>query len=327
MFESLLGGGSKQKKRKTLDEKKTFYDYRYLLIIMFFILLFIGMLASSINPKLMSMFVLLGMFTCILPYFALEYFEFAKYKKMEEYFPFFLRDFAEAIRSGMTFPSALRMTAKIDYGALSVEIRRAAAQLSWGIPFVKVLRRFGERLKGSKVLKQSIAIIIETFNSGGDVATTMDSLADSMSTIREMELERKAALQQQVMIIYIVFIIFLGLLVGIDKFLITRFMSTFQTIEQASEATQSMGFGGFQFRAEDYCDYAIASPVCGFGRMFGFSGDDLYYKSIFLLMALIQSVCQGILIGVMLENSAKAGFKHVAIMMALSLVALPIFLG
>ncbi len=313
------------RKKSKLEEKKTLYEYRYLFILGFFIIILLGVVFSQINYKLMPLFVMLGMFTCILPYFVVEYMEFAKYKKMEDYFPFFLRDFAEAIRSGMTFPAALRMTAKVDYGALSAEIRRAAAQLSWGVPFVKVLYKMGQRIRGSRILRQCIAIIIETFNSGGDVATTMDSLADSMTTLREMEMERRAALSQQIIVIYLVFFIFLGLLIGMDKYLLQRFMTTFQSASTAT--TEVGGIGGLSIRMEDYCNYHIALPICVFGKMFGFSGTDLYFKSMFLIMAIIQSVCQGVLIGIMVENNAKAGFKHIAIMLSISLVALPLFLG
>ena len=289
------------------------------LVFAFFLLLTI--ISSRIKPDLVPIFMLFTLMGTFLPYLLYNYFEYSKYKKMESYFPYFLRDFAEAIRSGMTFPQALEMSARIDYGTLTKEIKKAAAQLSWGMPFPVVLEKMGERIRGSKVIRQAIAIITETFTVGGDVARTMDSLADSINMIRDVELERKSTLNQQVMIMYFVFILFLALTIGLDKYLIVRFMSPPPGMEAFQENT---AIGSFLFRKVDYCFYA--GWICGFGRAFGFGGDDLYFKSLFLMMAMVQSICVGAIIGIISENNIKAGYKHMAIMLSISVVVMSMFL-
>ncbi len=288
-------------------------------IFLFFSIL--TLISSKIKPELVPVLVLFTFMGTLLPYLLYNYFEYSKYRKMENYFPYFLRDFAESIRSGMTFPQALEMSARIDYGTLTKEIRRAAAQLSWGLPFTSVLKKMGERIRGSKVIRQAIAIITETFTVGGDVARTMDSLADSINMIRDVELERRTTLNQQIIIIYFVFILFIGLSIGLDKYLIVKFLSPPAGAEALQESTP---VAGFLFKKVDYCMYA--GWVCGFGEAFGFRGDDLYFKSLFLLMAMIQSICVGAIIGIITENNVRAGYKHMAIMLSISVFLMTVFL-
>ncbi len=323
MFKFSLDFKGRQKKSEEIPEimpEKPSYT-KMLFIAVFVIFFFLAIVSSKVKPELMPVFMIFGFMGSVLPYLLYSYFEYSKYKKMENHFPYFLRDFAEAIRSGMTFPQALEMAAKIDYGTLTKEIKKAAAQLSWGVPFPVVLEKMGERIRGSKVIRQSIAIIIETFTAGGDVARTMDFLADSINMIRDVELERKSILSQQTMIMYFVFVIFLGLTIGLDKFLLTKFL----TPPAGAEAVEQGGaMAGFLFKKVDYCLYM--GWVCGFGKAFGFSGDDLYFKSLFFLMALVQSICTGAIIGVMSENNVRAGFKHMAIMLSISIIVMSIFM-
>jgi len=315
-----------KEKDEEFKKKKELKDYfNYFLALIFVIFFSLGVIFSMNGKKIAPLFFITGFVASVLPYLLINYFQYSTYKKMEDFFPFFLRDFSEALRSGMTFPQALAMVAQIDYGKLSDEIRKASAQLSWGMPFEQVMEKMGERIKGSKIIRQAIAIIIETYKSGGDISRTMESLANSMTTIRDIKLERKAVLNQQVTVMYFVFFIFLGLVVGMDKFLIGKFMNTSASFQQQSSVP---GFGGLSlnFGNVDYCQYPGGNVICAIGTAFGFKGKMRYYRSLFFLMALIEGVCIGAIIGIITDNNIKSGFKHIAIMVTASLIILTVLL-
>ena len=143
---------------------------------------------TSIGQTLGVVLMVLAIIIGIIPITVYEYFKYSRFKRMEDRFPRFMKDFSEAVRGGMTIPQALTMTAKIDYGDLSKEIRKADNQVSWGLPFPKAMQRFADRIRGSSVMKQSFTIINESFRSGGDIASTTNSIALNIGLIKEIVL-------------------------------------------------------------------------------------------------------------------------------------------
>ena len=144
-----------------------------------------------------------------LPYFVSRYIRFTKIKAMENVFPDFLRMLSESQMSGINLPQATVNAAKMDYGPLTKEIQKMSSQISWGIPFPKVLKMFSERVSESEFLKRSTAIILEAYRSGGNVAEVMKSVADSSRMIKELQADRASKFNQQQVIMYAIFFIFI----------------------------------------------------------------------------------------------------------------------
>jgi flagellar protein FlaJ len=238
----------------------------------------------------------------------LQYEKFRKVKEMEIRFPDFLRDITEHVRAGLPLYKAIIHTSKIDYGELSKEVKLMSNQLSWGIPLDKVMKQFGERVK-SKKLKMAIYTLRESYLSGGDIPSTLEALADSLATLEDAEKERKSLINRNVVIMYAISLIFIGIVVALNKFMIPIF---------------KMGIGGVEITGLgnpcDTCSTQFSCGVCSFYSMtssaFGIKGGIAsYYVGLFFLMSMVQALCAGLIIGQISGGSVKAGFIHSIILM------------
>ena len=84
----------------------------------------------------------LALVAAFVPYSFYSYLNKKAILDMEKNLPAFLRDLAESRKTGMTLPQALYKSAQVDYGKLSLELKKMANQISWGVPFQDVLQPF-----------------------------------------------------------------------------------------------------------------------------------------------------------------------------------------
>ncbi len=259
-----------------------------------------------------------------IPISVSEYITYSKYRKMEEHFPTFLEDFSEAKKSGMMFPQAFLSISKTEYGSLSNEIRISAAQLTWYVPFPKVMKQFSIRVGGSRLMKQAFTIINEAYNSGGDVAETMSSLATNVTKIKQIESERRSIMSEQVFVTYFIFFLFLGILAGLYQVLLPMTeINDFGNITDSSYSPMSdEGSSGFG-QPTNYCG---SLPImCNIGESIGFSETGIYFKTIFFLMSVIQAICSGVIAGQIEEGTIIAGVRHAGVFLFVTVVVFLIF--
>ncbi len=284
-----------------------------------FLVLFGVAISAIFKSSLSIVFLVMGVVVAIVPASAIKYSKYHKYRKMEDHFPTFLKDFSEAIKSGMNFVQAFKIVSKSDYGPLSDELIHASNQLSWGVPFPKVLMQLASRIRSSKIMRQSFTIIIEAYTSGGDIAETMDSIAMNISSIREVNEERKSILSQQVYIMYFIYFLFLGIIVALYKLMIPLLAIN---VSAADSGFSGMSLGG----AVNYCD--TMPWLCNLGVVMGYDPSDplTYFRVLFLMMVLIQGVASGVIAGELSEGNATAGIKHAGIMIVSSLLVFIMFI-
>ena len=150
-------------------------------------------------------------------------------KKIEGLFPRYLGDISQNISSGMTLPQAMRTAAINDYGVMTPYVKEITAKVSWGITLEKVLYDFAEKT-GSVSMKRNIQTIIETHRSGGSIDTVLKSVAQSLIELEKIKRERSSSIYSQMINGYVIYIIFLGVMIGLSSFLIP----TFQFNEEGS---------------------------------------------------------------------------------------------
>ncbi|TLZ98070.1 MAG: type II secretion system F family protein [Methanobacteriota archaeon] len=93
-------------------------------------------------------------------------------KQVERRLPDFLRDVAEAGRFGMTLADAIVVSSSGRYGKLTPEIKKMAAQITWGVPATEALRLLATRVK-TPMVERVVAIIVKSSDAGGDVADVL----------------------------------------------------------------------------------------------------------------------------------------------------------
>lgn len=259
---------------------------------------------------LLGNFVLMALVIGIIPYIMLSYLEYQRMKSIEDQLPVFLLDLAETQKGGMSIPDALKLLAKTDYGKLGGEIKKIADQLSWGIPLQEAMNRFSFRMKGSDIIRRAIRIINEAYSSGGDVARTVETTAGDITVIKESEKERKSMMFQHTIVMYAIYFIFIGVIIGISKTLVPMLQM----------GAGTAGIMGGMFAFQDPCKACVGNPniyciscsifyvIC---EMFALgAGASCYYRALFISLAIVQGIFSGLVIGQIGENSVIAGIKH-----------------
>ncbi len=305
------------KKHKEKKEKKKMSKSQSILIISIAIAFGLIALSAAIgNTPLLINMLFLSLLIIFVPFSVYKFIRLKRIRSYEREFPNFLRDLAENQRADLSLIQALHSAAKSDYGMLSKEIKKMSDQLSWNVPMDKVLRSFRERVADSKTIVRSLIIIDQANKSGGSVEATMESLSNNIESIKEAQQEKASLLNQQVMMMYAIFFIFLGITIALIKFLIP--------LLQAQTSSGSFGLQGFNPNPCSACVGTSNSACSGcyiFGSIatafdIGSEGDAAsYYKSLFLTMILIQGFFSGLIAGQIGSDSMAVGMKHSMIML------------
>ncbi len=278
------------------------------------VLLAIGAMSKDIG--VVGNIIIIVTFVIATPQLFLSYKRYRDNKEMESKFPGFLRDLTENLRSGMAFHKAIRTASRLDYGKLTPEVKKMANQISWGMPVDKVLNQFAERVKKSRRLYTSLKIIRESYMSGGEVASTIESVADNSTLLEDSQKERKSLLDQYVVLMYAISLIFIVIVTAINRLLVPIF--------QISGAA----IGGESFGLTNPCtnpvDFAV--NICWLFQstsQYYFSLDPnsigAYYASLFFYMALMQALFSGLVAGQISDNSITAGIKHSLILVGITI--------
>jgi flagellar protein FlaJ len=272
------------------------------------------------DPAVLGNLIIIAAFVFMFPFFFYKYSHFMWLKSLELQFPNFVRDLADAKRSGMSFAEAISMTKKTNYGKLTSEIEKMSNRLSWGTPVIRVLEIFGERVKESKIITEALHIIKESQKSGGRIAETLDSVANDIIMMKEAEAERSSMVKQHVAIMYGVFFIFLGVAIMIAMVMVPMIKSQ-----------PSFGGGGpLNLQFSNPCQNQAGFPCAIFVSVCSLfaipEGIGCYYTSLFFLVIVIQGLFTGLIAGQLGENSVVAGLKH-AMIMVFSALGIFLFLA
>lgn len=201
-------------------------------------------------------------------------------RKIEERLPDFLRELASSHKAGLTLPKAVRVAAAGEYGALTPEIKKMAAQLDWNVPFQEVLKLFQERVK-TRFVSRAVALINEATLLGSNVSDVLMVAARDAREAKILEDQRRLTMGLYAGVVYISFFVFLVVVVVLYGTLITQLV-----------ATRSV---------------ASNLPVAGF------TGGTLSletYRTFYFTSALVQGLGNGVLAGLIQGGSAVAGLKH-----------------
>ncbi|MCS7093588.1 MAG: type II secretion system F family protein [Candidatus Aenigmarchaeota archaeon] len=261
------------------------------------ILLLLNYLIFSGLPEFRLIFSFINIFAAlmmVLPLLVYQISVYTRKKHIEEYFPIFLRDFVEASRGGLTLPQALKSVSKNDYKELTPFIKKLSVRLEWGIPIDEALQTFAKETK-SKMISRIVASVIEAQKFGGNIVDTFQSLTNVAIEIDRLRKERMAYLQGQIATGYIIFFVFLGVIIAIEKFLLPGLDVSVSGITDVEKQTTQA---------------AELSP---------------FFKNVFRDIIIIQGIFAGLAVGKMSEGSVIAGIKHSFFMVFVGILIFTIF--
>jgi archaeal flagellar protein FlaJ len=301
------------------------YDKKQKILILsgtgFLVMLVLAFLLSG-NFALSANLVFVGIMILFIPYAIYNFFEFKRLKQYEKEFPNFLRDLAESQRAGLTILQSIKIISDTNYGTLSPHVKKMSLQLSWNVPLEKVFDNFKKTFKGSSTITRSIMIIERANKSGANVEDIMDALAGNIEMLRDVENEKNALLSQQVLMIYAIFFIFIGISLALVKFLIPLVQTE---IVSGGISTGSNIGGGISLGSSPCLSCINSNDLACFGcntfhtvgAAFDFGEPEQtssYFKSLFFVMIVVQAIFSGFVAGQISSDSISAGTKHSLVM-------------
>lgn len=214
-------------------------------------------------------------------------------RQLEERFPDFLRDLNESYGAGLTMAQAIRVAARGDYGRLNPEIKRMANQVSWGTPFHDALTMFADRVE-TPIVTRAVALINKATRAGGNTKDVLAAAARDAREIKSLQNERKLSMTLYVIVIYVAFGVFLGVVAALQGLLVPALLQT-------TQGTGASGIAGL----------AVAGNVT-----------HMDFRLIYFGVGMVQAIGSGIVAGVMAEGGYAAGLKHATVLVVLTVVAL-----
>ncbi len=221
-------------------------------------------------------------------------------KQIERRLPDFLRDVAEAGRFGMTLAEAIVVSSGGRYGRLTPEIKKMAAQISWGVPATEALRLFAERVKTPAVARV-VAIIVKSSDAGGDVADVLTMVSHDTKEAQLTEDERRITMSTYIAVIYISFLVFLVTIFILDATFLPKMVEASGALTGASGAL------------------AGSSPLAS-----NLPAVVQQIKTAFFIALIVHGLGDGILAGVLDNGKIPTGLRHSFIMLLIALLGVQI---
>ncbi|MDD3858045.1 MAG: type II secretion system F family protein [Methanoculleus sp.] len=216
--------------------------------------------------------------------------------EIEAGIPDFLERLSGINQVGLTLTQAITVLVKANLGVLSYEIKKIKRDIEWGASIQDALIRFEERIR-TPAIARTVTLITKASQMTGDIAEVLKIAARDAAISETLKHERWAEMFIYTVIVYLVFFVFLFVVVIID--------AQFLSVLAGTDTGILAGATGLTSGAK--------TPVATFERL-------LYHG------CLIQAFFSGLIAGEMGEASLRAGAKHAAVMIIITLVVFTVFL-
>lgn len=226
---------------------------------------------------------------------------FHEYKKGREdriqgQIPDFLKKLASTNETGMTLRASIKLMTRSDLG-LGKEIKKIWNDNEWGLSINESLRRFANRVR-THIVARSVTLITKANESSGDIGEVLTVAARDAAAEQELKTERKVAMLIYIIIIYISFMVFIGIIYIISSTFLMEMVKASENVKTSGGAAIPMSL--------DRAKMAV-------------------YNRLFFHGATIQGFTSGLIAGVMGEGSVLSGLKHSLIMMTIGYLLFTMF--
>lgn len=239
--------------------------------------------------------VVVTVFIIVLPLMILHERKKRREDKLQSDMPDFLKKLASTNETGMTLKDSIELMTRSDLG-MSKEVKKIWNDINWGVAINEALTRFANRFK-TFIVARSVTLLTKANESSGDMGEVLSVAARDAEAEQELKRERMTSMFIYIVIIYISFFVFVGIIYIIS--------ATF--LEEMVKAGDSASAGG------------SAVPL-------SLTRESLNsYNRIFFHGALIQGFSSGLIAGVMGEGSVLSGLKHSLIMVTVGYLLFTLF--
>ncbi|MEL4304829.1 type II secretion system F family protein [Methanococcoides sp. LMO-2] len=241
-------------------------------------------------------YIVLGLFMVIVPLAIFHEVKSHRKKSLEKQFPDFLKKLASTNETGMTLRDSIKLMANSGKGSFGREVHRIWRDIFWGMNVNDSLIRFANRLR-THVIARSMTLITKANESSGDVGEVLLVAARDAASEQAMKRERSMNMMIYIVIIYIAFFVFVGVIYVISTTFLAEMANAGEKMAEAG--TQAGGFlGNFDLDA---------------------------YTRLFMHASLLQGLSSGLMAGAMGEGNVLSGLKHSIVMITIGYLIFTLF--
>ncbi len=218
---------------------------------------------------------------------------------IEAAIPDLLDRLASLNQAGMPIITAIDHVRDSDLGELTDEFDRVWADVEWGSDLETALYRFASRVR-TRAVSRVVTLLTESMNASGNLGTVLNIAAGQASSARRLKRERKQAMLEYMVVVYVAFFVFLFIIAVLSAYLLPNLPT--EGVDANAGAAAVGGGGG----------------IDGLGTMEEFDIDA--YTTLFFHATFIQGALSGFIAGQLSTGDVKAGAKHATLMMVAALL-------
>jgi len=212
--------------------------------------------------------------------------------------PDFLDRMASINEAGVTVVGCLERLSDAELGRLGDEISRVWRDIRWGSTVDAALARM-ERRTGAPTVSRAVTLIRNAMSASGDISPVLHIAADEAQETRRLRRERRQEMLTYLVVIYVSFFVFLGIVVAL----------TVAFIPAIESASQSAGGTVGDVAGVDTGIFGGLQNV-----------ETAAYELLFFHTASIQGICSGLVAGQLGEGSVMDGLKHATVLLTIAYV-------
>lgn len=271
------------------------------IVILAFVFVFLVYLDFSVLLSIASMlalFLALAILEFILIYLYLDIKIYKRTREIEDHLDKFLQQVSDNLKGGMTFDKALWDSARIEFGALSQEIKMVAKTATTGKDIDTSLRKFMEKYK-SPIIKRTFSLIAESIKGGGKITNILDRIVIDLKEAKKLNKEMKTAVLNYIIFIsVIVMVIAPGLFAVAGQLLkvLTQFIDRLATSLTSSGTSIPFNVTSVAISSKDFMIFSLSS------------------------LAVI-SIFSGMIIAIITKGKIKSGLKYIPIFLVVSILS------
>ncbi|MFB6086595.1 MAG: type II secretion system F family protein [Halodesulfurarchaeum sp.] len=224
-------------------------------------------------------------------------------KQIEAAIPDFLERFAATNEAGMSMIESFGRVAHSDIGALTTEMRRTWADIQLGAHMEAALSRFEQRVRTPSITRVT-TLTTNAMGATNDIGPVLRIAADEAKSARRLERDRRNELLTYVVVIYVAFFVFLGIVLALDQVFIPS-IPTDLGVDGGAVPGAGIGIGG------------------GFGELTEAKKEA--YSLVFFHAGIVQGYVSGFVAGQMSDGKLASGAKHATAMLAIAYAVFLIF--
>jgi pilus assembly protein TadC len=233
-------------------------------------------------------------------------------KEIESILPDAMRLVSANIKSGHTLEKAFLLSARDEFGPLADEMRDTAMEMYGGEPVEEALKSLEDRMK-SELFQETLKLLRDGIESGGDTAELLDSSADDIRNSLEIRDEIKSSIRMYTIFIMMAAVGGAPILFSISVYMARRTTNMWSDADIGSMS--DAGGGGMG---------GMGSQI-GFNMSFSSPSVDIALFEQFATMAIVSiNLFAALIISEISNGNIKQGIKYVPVFVIISLL---LFIG